>query len=142
MPEMTLLQMQENYHNLIIAELLEKTKRNGILWTSLDSVTYQSTVEQLIDTCPGDDDDLKTPKEEATSWRFTLKRTPLGNVTSTVTLEILKNDDQWVFLRDTNDVESLFDVVELIVLRLDNKLKEALQLVQGIDVGLFGHHDN
>lgn len=141
MAEMTLLQMQENYHNLVVAELLEKTKRNGILWTALDSVTYQATMTQAVNKCPGDDDDLATPKTSEVTWKYTIKNTPLGNVSSTVTLEILKDDLQWVFLRDTNEVESLFSVVEMIVLRLDNKLKEALQFIQDIDTGLMGHHD-
>jgi hypothetical protein len=141
MAEMTLLEMQENYHNLVVAELLEKTKRNGILWTALDSVTYQATMTQEVNKCPGDDDDLATPKTSEVIWKYTLKNTPLGNVSSTVTLEILKDDLQWVFLRDTNEVGSLFSVVEMIVLRLDNKLKEALQFIQDIDTGLLGHHD-
>jgi hypothetical protein len=141
MAEMTLLEMQENYHNLVIAELLEKTKRNGILWTALDSVTYQATMVQAVNKCPGDDTDLGTPKDTAVTWKYTLKNTPLGNVSSTVTMEILKDDTQWVFLRDTNGVESLFSVVEMIVLKLDNKLKEALQFIQDIDTGLMGHHD-
>jgi hypothetical protein len=141
MAEMTLLQMQENYHNLVVAELLEKTKRNGILWTALDSVTYQAVLTQAVNKCPGDDDDLQTPKTSEVIWKYTIKNTPLGNVSSTVTLEILKDDLQWVFLRDTNEVESLFSVVEMIVLRLDNKLKEALQFIQDIDTGLMGHHD-
>jgi len=142
MPEMTLIEMQENYHNLVIAELLEKTKRNGLLWTALDSVTYQATMVQLADDCPGHDTDLATPKTADVTWKYTIKNTPLGNVSSTHTLEILKGDSQWVFLRDTNSVNSLFQVVEMIVLKLDNKLKEALQFIQGIDTGLMGHHDD
>ena len=140
MAEMTLLEMQENYHNLVIAELLEKTKRNGILWTALDSVTYQATMTQVINSCPGDDTDLGTPKTTSVVWKYTLKNTPLGNVSSTHTLEILKDDVQWVFLRDTNEVDCLFQVVETVVLKLDNKLKEALQFIQDIDTGLLGHH--
>lgn len=133
MAEMTLLEMQENYHNLLVAELLEKTKRNGILWEALDSVTYQSTLNQSSSSCPGDAPTLGTPITAAIEWQFTLKKTPLGNVSSTTTLEVLKDSTQWVFIRDTNDVESLFDVVELFVLQLDNKLKEALQFVQAIE---------
>ena len=141
MAEMTLLQMQENYHNLVVAELLEKTKRNGILWTALDSVTYQATMVQVVNSCPGDDTDLATPKTSEVTWKYTIKNTPLGNVSSTITLEILKDESQWVFLRDTNEVDSLFQVIEMIVLKLDNKLKEALQFIQDIDTGLLGHHD-
>jgi hypothetical protein len=142
MAEMTLLQMQENYHNLVVAELLEKTKRNGILWTALDSVTYQATMVQVVNSCPGDDTDLATPKTSEVTWKYTIKNTPLGNVSSTITLEILKDESQWVFLRDTNEVDSLFQVIEMIVLKLDNKLKEALQFIQDIDTGLLGHHDS
>ena len=141
MAEMTLLEMQDNYNNLVIAELLEKTKRNGILWVALDSVTYQATIVQATTTCPGDDDDLGTPKTAEVTWKYTVKKTPLGNVSSTSTLEILKGDLQWVFLRDSNEVETLFDVVEMIVLELDNKLKETLQFIQNISTGLLGHHD-
>tara|TARA_Y100000034_G_scaffold6762_1_gene7437 strand:- start:3597 stop:4028 length:432 start_codon:yes stop_codon:yes gene_type:complete len=141
MPEMTLLQMQQNYNDLVVAELLEKTKRNGILWEALDSVTFQATMVQPAGDCPGDDVDLADPKDNSVAWKITVKKTPLGNISSTATLEILKDDKQWVFLRDTNDVETLFDVVELLVLQLDNKLKEALQFVQDINTGLMGHHD-
>jgi len=133
MAEMTLLEMQDNYHNLLVAELLEKTRRNGITWTALDSITYQSTLTQSSGDCPGSNDDLSTPSSSEVTWKFTLKKTPLGTVSSTSTLEALKDDEQWVFLRDTNEVESLFDAVELIVLQLDNKLKQTLQFVQDID---------
>lgn len=136
MAEMTLLEMQNNYHNLVIAELLEKTKRNGLLWTALDSVTYQAALVQLANSCPGNESGLNTPTVANITWKFTVKKTPLGNVSSTTTLEVLKDDVQWVFLRDSNEVDSLFNVVELIVLKLDNKLKEALQFVQNINTGI------
>lgn len=141
MAEMTLLEMQENYYDLTTAELLDKTKRGGILWTALDSVTYQATQVQAASTCPGDETDLSMPTTAPITWKFTVKKTPLGNVSSTSTLEILKDDTQFIFLRDTNNVETLFDVVELLVLQLDAKLKETLQFVQTIDVGALGHHD-
>ena len=133
----SLLDLQDKYFEALIGELIEKTRRNGILWEGLDSITYQANFVQESGTCPGSSDDMATPPSTSVTWTFTVKKTPVGQLSNTVTLEILKNGDQQVFIRDEADVQDLFEVVELLVLQLDDKLKASLQFVQDLPPGAF-----
>ncbi len=137
----SLLELQDKYNEALIGELIEKTKRNGILWTALDSITYQAQFVQSAGKCPGTSGNLNTPPVSPVNWAFTVKKTPVGNLSGTVTLEVLKNGEQQVFIRDEAKVSDLFEVVELLVLQLDEKLKQSLQFVQDIPTGTFGQYD-
>ncbi len=137
----SLLDLQTLYFQSLVAEIIEKTKRNGVLWEALDSITYQANFVQAAGDCPGPPGDLATPPNAPINWTFTVKKTPLGNVSNTVTLEVLKAGEQQVFIRDEAEVADLFEVVELLVLQLDEKLKNALQFVQDLPTGSFGQFD-
>lgn len=138
----SLLDLQTTYNTALVGEIIEKTKRNGILWEALDSITYQASFVQEAGDCPGPPGDLANPPAASVNWTLTVKKTPLGAVSNTVTLEVLKAGEQQVFIRDEASVGDLFEIVELLVLQLDEKLKNALQFMQNLPTGSFGQFDN
>ena len=118
-----LLELQDLYNESLTREVLEKTKSAGLVWNHLGGTQFSAT-----------------SSEGSTVWDFYVTKTQTGNVTYQYTLDIKKDSVTYITLQDgplvntdrESMVKELYEVVEIIVLEMDKKLKEGLQFVQNI----------
>jgi len=118
-----LLELQDLYNESLTREVLEKTKSAGLVWNHLGGTQFSAT-----------------STEGSTVWDFYVTKTQTGNVTYQYTLDIKKDSVTYITLQDgplvntdrESMVKELYEVVEIIVLEMDKKLKEGLQFVQNI----------
>lgn len=123
----SLLELQDLYNEALVRELIEKTKACGITWTHLGGTQFTA---QEIDT-------NQVPN---VTWDFFLTKTQIGNATDKYTLDIKKDTVAYVSIEAgplpktgrSSIVQELYEIVEVIVLELDAKLKETVQFVQGL----------
>lgn len=74
------------------------------------------------------------------TWDMFITKTQIGNATYKYTLDVKKNAVAYVSLSDgplpytarSSVVKELYEIVEVIVLEMDSKLKETIQFIQGI----------
>ncbi len=119
----SLLELQDLYNEALVREILEKTKAAGVVWNHLGGTQFSAT-----------------KSEGGVTWDFYVTKTQIGNVTYRYNLDIKKNAVAYITVQDgplpNSDRESmvkeLYEVVEIIVLELDKKLKETLQFVQNV----------
>ena len=122
-----LLQMQDLYNEALVRETVEKTKACGLTWNSLGGTQFQATE---VDT-------TVTPN---VTWDFFITQTQIGNATYKYTFDVKKNTISYLTINDgplpytdrDSVVKSLFDIVQILVLQLDQKLKETLRFMQGV----------
>ena len=107
----SLLELQDLYNEALVREIIEKTKACGITWTSIG--TYQFHATQ-------DDENTNV------TWDFYITLTPIGNTSAKWNLDIKKDSVAYIL------VQQLYEIVEIIVLQLDTKLKETIQFVQNL----------
>ena len=118
-----LLELQDLYNESLTREILEKTKAAGLVWSHLGGTQFTSS-----------------STEGSTVWDFYVTKTQIGNVTYKYTLDIKKDSVAYITMQDgplpntdrESMVKELYEVVEIIVLEMDKKLKESLQFVQNI----------
>jgi hypothetical protein len=118
-----LLELQDLYNESLAREVLEKTKAAGLVWSHLGGTQFSAT-----------------STEGSTVWDFYVTKTQIGNVTYKYTLDIKKDSVAYITIQDgplpytdrDSMVKELYEVVEIIVLEMDKKLKESLQFVQNI----------
>lgn len=123
----SLLELQDLYNEALVRELLEKTKRAGVTWSQLGGTQFHSTE---IDEGP-----------PSVTWDFYITKTQVGNVSFKYSLDVKKNQAAHVTIADgplpytsrDSAVKDLYDVVELIVLQLDAKIKETVRFVQNLE---------
>lgn len=124
----SILELQDLYTEALSRELLEKTKSCGLTWTQISGGTqFESTsVDETVDP--------------SVTWRFVITKTQVGNVTDSFTLDVKKDNVTYVSIesgplpksgRDAV-VQELYETIELIVLELDGKLKEAVTFIQNV----------
>lgn len=127
MPD-SILDLQDLYNEALVREIIEKTKACGLTWNSLGGTQFQATEEQSL-----------APDPDVT-WDFFITKTQIGNATYKYTLDIKKDAVAYITVNDgplpytarDSVVKDLYDMVEVLVLELDNKLKETIRFVQGI----------
>jgi hypothetical protein len=120
----SLLELNNLYHEALARELIEKTRSCGTTWSSLGGGQFKST--QTINT------DI---------WDFYISKTQIGNLSYKYTLDVKKNLATYLTIADgplpyTNRdsvVKDLYEVVEIVTLQLDAKLKETLDIVKGLN---------
>jgi hypothetical protein len=123
----SILELQDLYNEALVREIIEKTKTCGLTWNSLGGTQFQATEVQS-----------STPSD--ITWDFFITKTQIGNATYKYTLDIKKDAVAYVTVSDgplayTNRdsvVKELYDIVEIVVLEMDNKLKETIRFVQQI----------
>jgi len=121
----SLLELQDLYNEALVREIIEKTKACGITWTSIG--TYQFHATQ-------DDENTNV------TWDFYITLTPIGNTSAKWNLDIKKDSVAYISIQDgplpvtgrNSLVQQLYEIVEIIVLQLDTKLKETIQFVQNL----------
>ena len=122
----SMLELQDLYHEALVREIIEKTKSGGLTWDHYGGSNFQATEVDPVN--PG------------VRWTMFVTRNQVGTVLHRYSLEIKKNGVGVVTVQDgplpyTNResvVKELYEMVEIVVLHLDSKLKEALSFVQAV----------
>ena len=120
----SILELQDLYNEALVREIIEKTKTCGLLWSFLGGTQFQAT-----------------ETVSAVVWDFFITKTQIGNLSFKYTLDIKKNSVAYLTIQDgplphterDSVVKDLYEMVEIIVLQLDAKLKETLDIVKGLD---------
>lgn len=123
----SLLELQSLYNEALVREVIEKTKSCALSWTHLGGTQFRAT-------------SVDTNVAPIVTWDFFITKTMIGNATAKFTLDIKRNQTGHISIeagplpytgRDSI-VKELYEIVEIIVLQLDAKLKETMQFVQNI----------
>jgi hypothetical protein len=131
MPE-TLLELQDLYNEALVRELIEKTKSGAITWTHLGGTQFQS--EEIQNSA------CVSPVTAPITWDFFLTKSQIGNLSYKYTLDVKKNNVNVVSIVDgplpytarDSVSKDLYEMVEIMVLQLDVKLKETIRFVQNL----------
>lgn len=107
--------------------MIEKTKSCGVSWNHLGGTQFQST-------------EVDSSVDPEVTWDFFVTKTQIGNATYKYTLDIKKDAVAYITLNDgplprtarDSVVKELYEIVEIIVLEMDSKLKETIRFVQQI----------
>jgi hypothetical protein len=111
----------------LVREIIEKTKNFGLTWTDLSENQFQST-ETDISVQPN------------VNWDMFITKTQIGSLTFKYNLDIKKDAVSYISIDDgplprtsrNSAVKELYEIVEIIVLEMDSKLKETIRFVQQI----------
>lgn len=120
----SLLELQDLYNESLVREVIEKTKSAGVVWSHLGGTQFQAT-----------------NVENSVTWDWIITKTQIGNLSYKYTFDVKKESVGYVTIADgplphtsrDSAVKDLYEIVEIIVLELDAKLKETLQTVQTIE---------
>ena len=121
----SLLELQDLYSESLVREIIEKTKSCGLSWTQIATFQFHAVQNDTVNSIV---------------WDLYLTQTQVTNSTAKWNLDIKKNSAAYVSIQDgplpvtgrNSVVQQLYEIVEIIVLQLDAKLKETLQFVQNI----------
>ncbi len=122
--------LQPLYNQTLLKEVEKKTESGAIIWTQPVVNVFTATQTQLANTCPGDITTPDVPTALNITWDFQLQKTQLGANTFKYNLDVRRNSVIWVSVED--GVQDLFEAVEIVVLDLEPKIKEALGFVQNL----------
>ena len=119
----SVLELQSLYHEALTREIVEKTRSCGLTWSHLGGTSFKAT--QTVDSV---------------IWDFYVSKTQIGSLTYKYALDVKKNLTAYVSISDgslphtgrDSVVKDLYEIVEVITLDLDAKLKEALDVVKGL----------
>lgn len=125
----SILELQDLYNEALVREIIEKTKNCGLQWNHLGGTQFQAT--QVESNSPSPD----------VTWDFFVTKTQIGNATFKYNLDVKKDAAAYITLSDgplaytsrSSVVKELYNIVEIIVLQMDNKLKETIRFVQQLN---------
>lgn len=128
-----ILDLQDLYSESLVRELVEKTKGGGITWISVGATQFHA-VEVQASECID-------PEVADITWDFYISKTQIGSVSYKYQLDVKKNTVNQVSIVDgplphtsrDSVTKDLYEIVEVLVLQLDQKLKSALHFVQGLE---------
>lgn len=123
----SLLELQDLYNEALIREIIEKTKSCGLTWNHLGGTQYQAT-------------EADTSVSPNIVWDMFITKTQIGNVTYKYTLDVKKNSISYInisngpliYTNRDSSVKELYEIVEILVMEMDKKLKETIRFVQQI----------
>lgn len=123
----SILELQDLYNEALVREVIEKTKACGVTWSALGGTQFQATqTDESVDP--------------EVTWDFFITKTQIGNATYKYTLDIKKDAVAYITVNDgplphtsrDSVVKELYEIVEIIVLEMDSKLKETIRFVQNL----------
>lgn len=123
----SLLELQDLYNEALVRELIEKTKSCAVSWSHLGGTQFHA-----IST-----DTSVTPN---ITWDFFVTKTQIGNASAKYTLDVKKDSIAYISIEDgplpktgrSSLAQELYEIIEVIVLELDAKLKETISFVQNM----------
>jgi len=121
------LQLYDLYKESMVRELIEKTKNGGITWTYLGGTQFQSIHNVTVDSV-------------VTVWTFYVSKTQIGSLSYRYNLDVKKNSTTYITITDgplpntarDSVTLNLYEIVEMMTLQLNDKVVEAVQVLQGI----------
>jgi hypothetical protein len=125
----SILELQDLYNEALIRELIEKTKSCAITWTHLSGTQFRAT-QAAFDA-----------NNSPVTWDYYITKTQIGNLSYKYTMDVKKGGVNHLTIvngplphtsRDSAS-KDLYEIVEIIVLQLDVKLKEAIRVVQDLE---------
>ena len=124
----SILQLQDLYNEALVRELIEKTKSCALTWVPEGGTIFKTSQSSAVGNT-------------TTVWSFHITKTQITNLTYQYVLDSKKNDLPHVSIEsgalpNTNresQVKELYDIVELITLDLDKRLKEVINFVQTVE---------
>ena len=131
MPE-SILELQDLYNEALVRELIEKTKTGIITWTHLGGTQFECTEVQ---TSP-----CVSPSTASVTWNFFITKTQIGNLSYKYNLDVKQNNINIITITDgplpytarDSVTKDLYEIVEILVLELDQQLKETIRFVQNL----------
>ena len=122
-----LLELQDLYNESLVREIIEKTKSCGMTWQAVGTNQFHSV-------------ETDTSVSPHIVWDFYVTQTLIGNTAAKWNFDVKKNSVSYISIQDgplpvtqrNSLVQQLYEIVEIIVLQLDAKLKETLQFVQNL----------
>lgn len=128
----SLLELQDLYNESLVRELIEKTKSGALSWTHLGGTQFQATMTQTSDCI--------SPSVADIVWTYFITKSQVGNLSYKYNLDVKKNNVAQATITDgpllhTNRdsaSKDLYEVVEILVLELDRKVKDAVRFVQNL----------
>jgi hypothetical protein len=129
----SILDLQDLYNEALVRELIEKTKSRALSWSALGNTQFKS-----VDT---QESECVDPAAANISWEFTITKSQVGNVSYKYILDVKKDNVSQVTLQDgplshTNRdslTKQLYEIVEILTLGLDAKIKNAVRFVQNLE---------
>lgn len=123
----SLLELQDLYNEALVREVVEKTKSCGLTWSHLGGTQFKAT-------------EIDSNVDPTVTWDMFITKTQIGNLTYKYTLDIKKDAVSYITVNDgplprtarESVVKELYEIVEIIVLEMDLKLKETIRFVQNI----------
>jgi hypothetical protein len=123
----SLLELQDLYNEALVRETIEKTKSCGLTWSHLGGTQFQAT-------------ETDSSVDPNVTWDFFLTKTQVGNMTYKYTFDVKKdavtyitiNDGPLVHTNRESAAKELYEIVEIIVMELDAKLKETIRFMQQV----------
>jgi hypothetical protein len=128
----SILELQDLYHEAAVRELIEKTKSAAVEWTFLGGTQFKASEVQVSE--------CTDPVVADINWDFYVTKTQVGSISYKYTLDIKKNSVTQITIENgplphtarDSVVKELYEIVEIIVLQLDSKLKEAVRFIQDL----------
>lgn len=129
----SILELQDLYNEALVRELIEKTKTCAISWSHVSGTQFRAT-EPAHTECP-------QSGEAPVNWDFYITKTQIGNLSFKYALDVKRNsinhlsvvDGPLVHTNRNSAVKELYEIVEILVMQLDKKLKEAIRVVQDLE---------
>lgn len=122
----SILDLQDIYSEALVREVIEKTNSCGLTWTAINSTQFHTSE---VD-----------PKNNANVWDLYVTKTQIGTLSYKYTFDARLNSVSQITLTDgplpttsrDSEVKDLYEIVEIMVMKLDQKVKAALQFVQNV----------
>lgn len=131
-----ILQLQDLYNESLVRELIEKTKSAAISWTHLGGTQFKAS-ETQPSACVD-------PATDEVEWEFFITKSQVGTVSYKYILDVKKDSTSYITITDgplpyterESVAKQLYEIVELLVLELDQKVKETIRFVQDLEGAL------
>lgn len=129
----SILELQDLYNEALVRELIEKTKSGAVTWVHLGGTQFRTT---NVQGSPCVD-----PETSAITWDSYITKSQVGSVSFKYVLDVKRNSVTQVTIADgplphtsrDSVTKDLYEIVEIMVLQLDAKLKEAMRMVQDLE---------
>lgn len=129
----SLLELQDLYQETLVRELIEKTKSGALTWTNPGGSQFQATLTQTSECV--------SPATASILWDYFITKSQIGNLSYKYNLDVKKNSSAYIAITDgplshTNResaTKELYEIVEILVLELDRKIKETVRFVQDLE---------
>lgn len=131
-----LLELYDLYNESLVRELIEKTKNGAVTWSHLGGTQFTAS-ETQASPCVD-------PETAEIEWEFFITKSQVGSVSYKYVLDVKKDSATYISISDgplphtarDSVAKELYEIVEILVLQLDQKVKETIRFVQDLEGAL------